>query len=96
MAEPVTQTSPSRQDNAAAPEQDNPPGFWLVVLGCGLAFLAPLAGFLGGTIWGVDVSGQDIGTLSFWLLGGLGVGGIGVLIAFAGGMRWMRSRHGRP
>lgn len=96
MVDPVTQTSASRQQDAAARDQDNPPGFWLLVLGCGLAFLAPLAGFLGGTIWAADATGQDIGTLSFWLLGGLGVGGVGVLIAFAGGMRWMRSRRPGP
>ncbi len=95
MAEPVTHTSPSRQADATVRQPDPAPGFWLVVLGCGLAFLAPLAGFLGGTIWGVDVNGQDIGALSFWLIGGLGVGGIGVLTAFAGGMKWMRSQHGR-
>ncbi|MGB3829717.1 MAG: hypothetical protein WA962_13165 [Ornithinimicrobium sp.] len=95
MAESAARTSASPHVDAASPDPAPPPGFWLVVLGCGLAFLAPLAGFLGGTIWGARVTGQDVGTLSFWLLGGLGIGGIGVLIAFAGGMRWMGWQHHR-
>lgn len=95
MAEHAAQISASPRDQENPADQANPQGFWLVVLGCGLAFLAPLAGFLGGTIYGADATGQDMGTLSFWLLGGLGLGGVGVLVAAAGVMRWVRSHHGR-
>lgn len=90
----MTETShdshaPEAASDAGIPAA-NPPGFWMIVLGCGLAFLAPLGGFLGGTIW---ATGTDLSTLSFWLVGGLLIGGIGVLIAGTGGMRWMAARR---
>lgn len=73
-----------------------PPGFWLTVLGTCVAALAPLFGFLAGSM----ISGSQA---DFWLepiywglfLGVL-VGGVGVLMAVLGGRRlWRHSRMDR-
>ena len=87
--------SPTR---AAAPEQSSHlevSGMWLVVLGSVLAILAPLAGFLGGTIVGSSGVDSEMDPLLLWLIVGLGVGGVGVLIAFLGGLRWHRGNRNR-
>jgi hypothetical protein len=69
---------------------------WLIVLGVLLAILAPLGGFLGGTMVGSSGVDSEMDPLLLWLIGGLGVGGIGVLIACVGGLRWHRAnRHGQ-
>lgn len=66
------------------------PGFWMTVLGSVLAVLAPLAGFLGGSMTGAATAERSA-TLGVWLTVGLVVGGLGVLMAFLGGMRWWRA-----
>ncbi len=71
-------------------------GLWLVALGGALAVLAPLAGFLGGTIAGPGAELFDVEALLAWLIAGLLLGGAGVAIAFLGGMRWYRANRGRP
>jgi len=70
-------------------------GIWQVALGVVLAVLAPLAGFLGGTMAGPSDTVVDVDPLLAWLIGGLCVGGIGVLIAFLGGLRWHRANRHR-
>lgn len=83
----------------AAPEDSSSPtqrGIWMIVFGSVLAVLAPLAGFLGGTKAGASVADQDIDPLLQWLIAGLGIGGIGVLLASVGMLRWVRAnRHRR-
>jgi hypothetical protein len=76
----------------SAPDQS---GLWLVALGGALAVLAPLAGFLGGTIAGPGAEVFDVEALLAWLIVGLLVGGAGVAVAFLGGMRWYRANRGR-
>lgn len=93
MTETVHSGHGPEADSDLAASAANPPGFWWIVLGAGLAFLAPLGGFLGGTIW---ASGTDLSSLSFWLVGGLLIGGIGLLIAGSGAMRWMALRRPHP
>jgi hypothetical protein len=70
-------------------------GLWLVGLGAVLAVLAPLAGFLGGTIAGPGAEVFDVDALLAWLIGGLLVGGVGVLVALFGGLRWYQANRGR-
>ncbi|WP_347352925.1 hypothetical protein [Intrasporangium sp.] len=69
------------------------PGFWMTMIGGFVAVLAPLVGFLGGSISGAgnDPTGRR---LALWLLVGMVIGGLGVLVAFIGGLRWWRSTEG--
>ncbi len=69
-------------------------GIHQMVIGAMLAGLAPLAGFLGGSMSGSG-AGDGIGPLYSWLFGGLVVGGIGIGIAFLGGLRWMERQRDR-
>ncbi|MDN5795149.1 MAG: hypothetical protein L0H79_05285 [Intrasporangium sp.] len=79
-----------RHDPFDDPPQPLRPGFWLTVLGGFVAVLAPLIGFLGGSISGAgnDPTGRQ---LAIWLLVGLVIGGLGVLCAFIGALRWWRA-----
>lgn len=78
-----------RVEGAPDPVQ---PGFWMTVLGSFAAILAPLIGFLGGSASGAgyDQTGRR---LAVWLMVGLVVGGLGVLCAFVGAVRWWRGAH---
>lgn len=70
------------------PPQPVPEGFWMTLLGATLAVLAPLAGFLAGSATGaVTRPGAQGG----WLVAGLVLGGLGVLCAFVGALRWWRA-----
>lgn len=93
----MTDTSPHppQSDHASPVNGATQPGLWLVVFGCLMAFLAPLGGFLGGTMRGSTGGGQDINAMTMWLVAGLGVGGIGVFVTLIGGMRWMRANRQR-
>jgi hypothetical protein len=75
--------------------EPNPRGLWQVGLGAVLAVLAPLAGFLGGTMAAPGDEIFDVEALLAWLIAGLLVGGIGVLVAILGGLRWFRANRGR-
>jgi len=77
---------------ADAQDTDNR-GLWQVALGSALAVLAPLAGFLGGTVQGPPEAGADIDPLLAWLIAGLALGGAGVVIALLGGLRWHRAQR---
>lgn len=69
-------------------------GMRMLVLGALLAFLAPLIGFLGGSI-AVGTTSDEIDPLALWLFGGLVIGGIGALFAIVGGLRWFQANRGR-
>lgn len=75
-----------------APPEPIQPGFWMTVLGCFFAVLAPLIGFLGGSISGAgsDPTGRK---LALWLTIGLIIGGLAVLTAFIGAVKWWRATH---
>lgn len=68
-----------------------------MIIGALVAVLAPLAGFLGGTVVAqpdsADTSAVD--PLYLWLFAGLVIGGVGALVAFLGGLRWVRANRTR-
>lgn len=73
--------------------EEVPPGFWLIVGGVVVAALAPLFGFLGGSMMG---SGTDMGNLSpiyLFLMVGIVIGGLGVGAAILGALRLARHRR---
>lgn len=65
-----------------------------MVIGALVALLAPLAGFLGGTMVGSSGSGDDLDPLFLWLFVGMVIGGIGGVVAIIGALRWNRANHG--
>lgn len=61
----------------------------MMILGAAVAVLAPLFGFLGGTMVGSSSTTEEVDPLVLWLIGGLVVGGIGGLVAIIGVLRWV-------
>lgn len=72
------------------------PGFWMTVLGVVVAGLAPLFGFLIGSMIGVaEDSDAWLTPVYLGLLIGVVIGGLGVLMAVLGGRRlWRATRRG--
>ena len=69
-------------------------GIRMMVLGAVLAVLAPLAGFLTGSIVGPSRSMGDYGAMFVAMFLGLLVGGIGAVVVLLGLLRWNRAtRH---
>ena len=66
------------------------PGLWGVILGVVLAGLAPLFGFLIGTILGPGDPGEAINPMFWALFLGIIVGALGLLVAGASGVRLYR------
>lgn len=64
-----------------------PHGAWGVLLGAGLAALAPLGGFLVGTILGPGQSGATTSPLFLALFAGFVLGAVGVIVAIYSGVR---------
>lgn len=75
-----------------APPKDIHPGFWMTVFGAIVAVLAPLGGFLGASMTGGGTAPLTT-RLANWLVIGLVIGGLGVLTAFIGGVKWFRATH---
>lgn len=59
-----------------------------------MALLAPLTGFLGGTIVGTSGGAGEFDALFLWLFIGMVIGGMGGLVAILGALRWHRANHG--
>lgn len=70
-----------------------PPGFWMTLLGAASAALAPLFGFLVGSILTAPSDESRISPMFWGLFVGVVVGGLGVLAAVAGGVRLWRHLH---
>jgi len=70
------------------------PGIHRIIIGTVIAVLAPLFGFLGGSMAGAE-GGDTVQPLYFWLMGGILVGGVGALVAVLGGVRLVRARRER-
>ncbi|MCK6211140.1 hypothetical protein KZX45_11355 [Georgenia sp. EYE_87] len=88
------------QARSGSPAEDRPlqpgdlPGIHRILIGTVIAVLAPLFGFLGGSMAGAE-GGDTVQPLYFWLMGGIFVGGVGALIAVLGGVRLVRARRER-
>lgn len=74
-----------------------PPGFWMTLFGVGLAALAPLFGFLAGSMVGAGEGGALFSPMYWGLFLGVVVGGFGVLMAMVGGRRlWVHLHRAEP
>jgi len=78
----------------AGAQPDRTRGVRSIVIGVLVALLAPLGGFLGGTMVGSSGSGDDLDPLFLWLFVGMVIGGIGGVVAIMGALRWNRANHG--
>lgn len=68
------------------------PGLKMIVAGAIILFLAPLAGFLGGTMIGSPASETSLDPMFLWLFVGMVAGGVGGAVALLGVLRWLRSK----
>ncbi|MGV0715863.1 hypothetical protein ABQE93_10695 [Mycolicibacterium sp. XJ662] len=93
----MTSTPPDHEsiDESGRPVvlQPTPPGMWQTLLGLAVAVLAPLFGFLVGGMFGAGETGDFVDPMFLSLFTGIVIGGIGLLVAFAGGTRWWRHLH---
>lgn len=63
------------------------PGLWTMITGAVVAVLAPLFGFLVGTMLGPGDGRADLNPIQVGLIIGIILGGLGVALALWGGMR---------
>jgi hypothetical protein len=66
----------------------------MMVLGTVVAVLAPLGGFLGGSMVGPARRMGDFDAMFVWMFVGLVVGGLGAILVLVGLMRWARAARG--
>ncbi|WP_127129927.1 hypothetical protein [Georgenia sp. SYP-B2076] len=71
------------------------PGVHRIIVGTVIAVLAPLFGFLVGSMTGATSQRDALQGLYLWLVGGIVLGGIGAMVAFVGALRLLRSRRAR-
>ncbi|WP_207345256.1 hypothetical protein [Arthrobacter sp. E3] len=76
----------------ARASDEHPPGLKMIVIGAIILFLAPLAGFLGGTMIGSPASETSLDPMFLWLFVGMVAGGVGGAIVLLGVLRWLRSK----
>lgn len=65
----------------------------LMLIGAFVGIFAPIAGFLGGTIVGVDQTVAGLEPLFVWLFVGMTIGMLGVAVGILGGLRWVKGNH---
>lgn len=85
----TTRDTPPERDVLMAPM---PPGSWQLLLGLIIAALAPLGGFLAGSMAGPGAPTDRFSPLFLYLFGGIVLGGVGIVIAGLGGLRFYRHR----
>ena len=73
--------------------EPTPPGLSPLILGVVIAALAPLFGFLIGSLMGPADDGATFLPIYWGLFGGVVIGGIGLVIALVGGMKLWRHTH---
>lgn len=95
MSDPQADQVRPSDESHPAPQPDPSRGIRSVILGSLLAVLAPLGGFLGGSMTGTAGPLDEIDPLVLWLVVGMGVGAIGVAIAIRGGLLWVRANYSR-
>ena len=97
----MTETTDTARDTIPAPGRPVrlvpvAPGFWMTTLGVCIAALAPLFGFLIGVMNGRPQGEVILGPLYWGLFTGVVIGGMGVLLAVAGGVRlWRHNKANR-
>ncbi|UNX54879.1 hypothetical protein MF406_00835 [Georgenia sp. TF02-10] len=72
------------------------PGIRLVIGGVIVAVLAPLFGFLGGSMAGTSGTGDLADPVYLFLVGGIVIGGVGAVVAIVSGLRLARALSTRP
>ena len=65
----------------------------LMLIGAFVGIFAPIAGFLGGTMVGVDQTVGGLEPLFVWLFVGMIVGMLGVAVGILGALRWVKGGH---
>lgn len=92
---------PTRADTPAAGEPpsssaqpERTQSVRLMVIGAMVALLAPLFGFLGGTMVGTSGPVADLDPLFLWLFVGMVIGGVGGVVAIMGALRWNQANRG--
>ena len=86
--------TPAVNEHLSSPAQrDRKRGVGSIIIGATVALLAPLTGFLGGTIVGSSGTVGDLDPLFLWLFVGMVIGGIGGVVAIMGALRWTRANH---
>ncbi|MGV0795012.1 hypothetical protein [Mycolicibacterium sp. XJ1819] len=92
-SEPTVNEHDEPDDGRPVVLEPTPPGLWPMLLGLAVAVLAPLFGFLVGGIFGAGTTGDSIDPMFLSLFAGIVIGGIGLLVAIAGGTRLWRRLH---
>lgn len=72
-----------------------PGGLWWILLGGMLAILAPMFGFLIGTMVGENAAGSSFTPVYMGLFIGVLIGSVGVLVAMAGGWKLYKANRER-
>lgn len=70
-----------------------PRGTWQVILGVVVAALAPLGGFLVGSMIGVGDPDAPVNPMFLSLFIGIVIGGVGAAAALLGGIRLYKAHH---
>ena len=65
----------------------------LMLIGGFVGIFAPIFGFLGGTMVGVDQTVGGLEPLFVWLFVGMIVGMLGVAVGILGALRWVKGKH---
>jgi len=71
----------------------NPVGLRRLVMGGVIAVLAPLFGFLGGSMVGGRSPGTELDPMFAWMFAGLAIGAVGAFVAFWGALRWVQANR---
>lgn len=92
---PLRAGAPAAGEHPPPPtEQDRTRGLRSIVIGAMVALLAPVFGFLGGTMVGSSGPFDDLDPLFLWLFVGMVIGGTGGVVAIMGALRWHQANHG--
>ncbi|MDQ3158144.1 MAG: hypothetical protein M3Q98_15740 [Actinomycetota bacterium] len=91
---PRADTTTAGEHPSSPTERDRTRGVGWIIIGATVALLAPLTGFLGGTIVGSSGGAGELDPLFLWLFVGMVIGGIGGVVAIMGALRWNRANHG--
>lgn len=89
----ATEVDPTSTEGRPIELTPVPRGVWLVILGGGVTVLAPLFGFLIGSILGADDEILGMSSIFLFLFLGFLVAGVGLGIALLGVRRILLASH---